>query len=170
MTHQDILSIGITAVVGLLLGIYVYIIGFAPTYRLPEVGTSAGYAGLVIVADAYGACATTGECFSFQLRGDGTYRAFFSGKVADAYEGKLSGALYRRLSLLTSATLTPYTESLPAPECHYGADGTNYRMLVTVEGANHPMDTCTTTIDYESAVWLLLSEVSQEVVTQLVTK
>ncbi len=164
MTHQDIVSIGVTFILGLLLGIYLYVVGFSPTYRLPEVGTNAQYANFVIVFDAYGECSQSRSCLSVQVRGDGTYRALLSGNTASAKEGTIKRSYYQRIvNGFTAESLLADSAPLPVQECRYGEAATNYRVLVTFDSQNYLLDTCATTIDYGGEVWLVLQELVRDI-------
>ena len=50
MVHQDKISILITFAVGLAAGMYLYLTGFATTFKLPEVTTENVYTEFVVTA------------------------------------------------------------------------------------------------------------------------
>lgn len=168
MTHQDKISIMITFVVGFIIGGYVYLAGFLPTYHLPEAVTPDAYERFVIVGDSYGACALKNECLSFQML-DRDYRAIFgTGDAAQVVNGSISGALSRKLSrLLTAEALAAESAPLPVPECHYQETGTDFRMTITLEGKNYTLDTCVTAISYDGPVWAALTEVWADVASEI---
>ncbi len=168
MTHQDKLSIMITFVVGFVIGGYVYLAGFLPTYHLPEAVTPDAYESFVIVGDSYGSCALDNKCLSFQLL-DRDYRAILgSGDDAQVVNGSISGALARKLlRTLTPDVLAAQTTPLSVPVCLYEETGTGFRMTITLEGKNYVLDTCVSAIDYEGAAWLALTEVWEDVVSEL---
>lgn len=168
MTHQDKISIMITFVVGFVIGGYVYLAGFLPTYHLPEAVTPDAYESFVIVGDSYGACAQTNTCLSFQLL-DRDYRAILgSGDEAETVNGSISGALARKLQrVLTPEVLAANATPLPIPQCHYTETGTDFRMTITLEGKNYTLDTCVSAIEYTGTAWLALTEVWVDVVAEL---
>jgi hypothetical protein len=165
MTFQDRISIFITFIAGLLLGSYIYVVGFVPTYGLPEAATSEEYADLVIVSDSYGECALTKTCLSFQLLQDGSYRAIVNG---EPFEGVVGRQLKNRLiATVTADSLTQDALPLAFLECRYGAEGTNYSFLITVGGKNYALDTCKTRINYEGAAWSALTDLWGEVAADM---
>jgi hypothetical protein len=159
MTFQDRISVIVTFVVGLALGFYVYAAGFAPTYSLPEAVLQEEYGDLVIVADAYGACAEDNSCLSFQLLQDGTYRALLGPGGGRSFEGSISRSLRSTLqTTLASSTLATLALPLAIPTCQYGEAATNFSFLITRDGRNYTLDTCLSAIDYEGPSWQALRE------------
>jgi hypothetical protein len=163
MTHQDRISIIITFIIGMAVGSYLYFAGFLPTYHLPDMVADQGtYDSFVLIADAYGQCAVTNNCLSFQLLADRSYQAV----IGDlSVSGDVSrSALRQLLSQVTRAELTRQSTSLPVPNCHYGGDeATNFRFVFTFEGVNYRLDTCESAIDYSGPLWQALRAVSREV-------
>ena len=168
MTHQDKLSIMITFVVGFVIGGYVYLAGFLPTYHLPEAVTPDAYESFVIVGDSYGACADDNTCLSFQLL-DRDYRAILgSGNESQVVNGSISGALARKLlRTLTPEQLALNATPLAIPECHYAESGTDFRLTITLEGRNYTLDTCVSAIQYDGPVWIALTEVWADVASEM---
>jgi hypothetical protein len=160
MTHQDKISIIITFVCGFFVGAYLYISGFAPTYMLPDAVSEDTYGGLVIVADSYGECAESEGCLSFQLLNDREFSAKI-GRLSNAYsyDGEISKKLYYALlTELSTSSLSQVAQSPDSLVCRYGEVGTNFRFLITLSGENYTVDTCRSLLDYESPLWLTLSE------------
>ena len=152
MTGQDKISILITFIIGGFVGAYVYVAGFAPTYRLPEAVTQDRYTDLVIVADSYGACAETQNCLSFQLLQDGSYRALY-GTPAISYEGTIPRSQRRQLGEVVATTTLAAVMSDGLEECYFGDDDANLRFIITVAGENYLIDSCTSDLDYEGVLW-----------------
>lgn len=152
MTGQDKISILVTFVIGGFVGAYVYVAGFAPTYRLPEAVTQDRYTDLVIVADSYGACAETESCLSFQLLQDGSYRALY-GVPATSYEGTIPRAQRRQLGEIVATSTLAEVGADNLVECYFGDDDTNLRFIITVAGENFLIDSCISDLDYEGALW-----------------
>jgi hypothetical protein len=168
MTHQDKLSIMITFVVGFVIGGYVYLAGFLPTYHLPEAVTPDAYESFVIVGDSYGACAALNSCLSFQLL-DRDYRAIFgTGDEAQVVNGSISGAQMRKLlRTLTPEALALNATPLTMPECRFAESGTDFRLTITLEGRNYTLDTCVSAIQYDGPVWIALTEVWADVASEI---
>jgi hypothetical protein len=168
MTSQDILSIIITFVFGVLVGGYLYLTGFATTFKLPEAGQEAVYAGLVITADSYGACEQENTCLSYQILEDGSYRAVFDTTGAKlVVEDAITSLLRRDLErTLTETELLVQVKEKTVPGCSYGDQGTNYRFNIALNGSDYLLDTCASAIDYEGIVWNTLLRTWTEIASK----
>jgi hypothetical protein len=168
MTNQDKLSVLITFIFGLVVGGYLYLTGFATTFKLPEAGQEATYAGLIITADSYGACERENACLSYQILEDGSYRAVFDTTgVKLVVEDSVTRLLKRDLiAALVEAELKIQTKEKTTPGCHYGADSTNYRFNITLNGRDYLLDTCSSAIDYDGIVWNTLLRTWTEVASK----
>ncbi len=166
MTHQDKISIIITFVVGGLVGGYMYLVGFAPTYHLPEASTQDEYADLVITADSYGACELDDTCMSFQFLQDGSYRAIVAGV---SYDGSISRSLRIKLqnAMLEETLLVESAPVEDSADCHYGNEETNFKFVVTIAGNNYQLDSCRSAIKYEGIIWTTLTELWSSIVADL---
>jgi len=162
MVHQDKISILITFLVGFMAGMYLYLTGFATTFKLPEVTTENVYKEFVITAEAYGACRADNNCLTFQVLENGTYRALFDdprGGETIVKEGRIPRSVRKELmSALSTEQLLSDTRTWAVPDCRYGADGTNYKFRVTRDEVNYEMDTCLSVINYEGPGWLSLAK------------
>lgn len=159
MSHQDKISILITFVVGVLVGGYLYLTGFATTFKLPEVTTDKAYTEFVIIGESYGACKQTGECFSFQLLENGKYRALFGYGSNDTvtHEASIPFSLKRALKRnLTQELLTFDSTLMSTRVCQFGNDGTNYRFRISRDEVSYVLDTCLTDINYDELPWQTL--------------
>lgn len=166
MTGQDKISILITFTVGVLLGAYVYVAGFMPTYGLPDAVLQDEYSDLVIIADAYGSCAAEASCLSFQLLQDGSYRALVgTDKETQTYTGSIPRRLRLELAEVLSTSTLSTSISQSRQECYFGDEATNLRFIVTVHGSNYQIDSCTSDIDYSGAVWSSLYELFATIAT-----
>lgn len=159
MSHQDKISILITFIVGLLAGGYLYLTGFATTFKLPEVTTDDVYSEFVIIGESYGACKQDGNCLSFQLLESGKYRALY-GDGSDGvitHEASIPYSLRRTLkSNLTPTLLTLDSRLAPTVVCQFGNEGTNYRFRISRDEVSYVLDTCLTDIDYNGLPWQTL--------------
>lgn len=159
MTRQDILSILITLTVGLLAGAYLYVAGFATTFKLPELNTKEAYSKLVIVGKNYGSCEENLSCLSFQVLEDGTYRAIFDNPAGEQIikEGTISNSLQSELNkVLTTTTLVGESMMMSDPKCHFSYDTGNYRFKVTRDDSDYSLDTCINDINYTGKTWIVL--------------
>ncbi len=167
MTHQDKISVLITFVIGVLIGGYLYLTGFATTFLIPSVDEVDVYEQLVITGDSYGECALDNGCLSFQVLGDRSYRAVFDSTGEQrVVSGTISRALWRDIT----ATLDPVVmdrQAMPLPEreCSYGAEETNFRFSVSLSGVTYRFDTCTTALEYQSEFWTALKQLWTEIAT-----
>jgi hypothetical protein len=167
MTHQDKISLLITFVTGLVVGSYLYLTGFAPTYGLPEADKISAYDGFVIVGDSFGACEATRSCISFQLFQNGTYRVIYErsgGRVEKS--SSIPRALQRELaSALSQTALEAQSKPLLLPSCAFGEDATNFRFKVSYGATTYTLDTCATSIAYTEPLWTVLAKAWGSVVT-----
>lgn len=161
MNHRDKISILSTFTIGMIVGVYIYLTGFATTFKLPEVVTQNAYTELVVTADSYGKCEEEGTCFAFQLIGDGTYRAIFdpAGERV-VVEDKIKKSLRRELAVvLTLADLTRQAAYAQNEECIGMVVDNQYRFSINLGTSTYLLDTCTTAVEKNSQVWLTLSKV-----------
>ena len=78
MKRQDVLTILITFVMGVVFGFYVYLVGFAPTSDRVSTVIQDDAGSLVITGEAYGGCLRSGNCPTFNIAADGSYRYFYT--------------------------------------------------------------------------------------------
>ncbi len=165
MTFQDKVTIAVTVIFGFLVGGYVYLAGFAPTFGIPEVGTADVYDGLIVTADSYGACEAQNNCLAFQILGNGKYRAIYdvTGERV-VVEGAINKPLRTKMNLVfsQSKSLAAQSKVLPVTDCKYEETGTNYRFSVEIATTSYKFDTCRTAIDYDGAVWEIFRELWNE--------
>lgn len=160
LSRQDRLSILITFTVGLFAGVYLYVVGFATTFVLPEVSTDDIYTEFVLTGEGYGACELDNTCLSFQLLENGSYRGLYDAADGSTVvkEGSIPRALRRELVNVFTAEAMAVESDLIALPCHFGEDGTNYRFEVTKEGTEYSFDTCRTALNYEGEIWTTLAK------------
>lgn len=165
MTHQDKISLMITFFVGVVVGGYIYLSGFATTFKLPEVGTQEQYTNMVVTGESFGACEADSTCLSFQILQDGSYQAIVGTDVAVRdYKGTISHRNRKTLNTtLTPANLEVMTKLKSDTVCDYVEEATNFEFTVTREGKNYSFDTCRFDIDYKSEAWKGLTEVWGEI-------
>ena len=169
MTFQDKISILVTFIAGFLIGGYLFLAGYLPTFGISEVGNQDVYEGLVITGDNYGVCAVIGNCLVFQVLGNGKYRAIYdvTGKK-QVQEGVLRKPVRTKLARVLGASKTLASEAAPLtdPVCRYTEAGTNnYRFTIATASSTYALDTCKTAINYDGANWDVLKEVWNELAT-----
>ncbi len=167
LSKQDKLSILITFTVGLFAGVYLYVAGFATTFKLPEVSTGDIYTEFVLIGEGYGACELDNTCLSFQLLENGSYRALYDAADGSTVvkEGAIPRALRRELINALTANALAIESDLIARPCRFGDDGTNYRFEITKKGTEYSLDTCRTALDYEGGIWKALAKLWNHLAT-----
>lgn len=167
MTHQDKISILVTFVVGMLVGSYLYVTGFAPTYRLPEADQVSAYDGFVIIGDSFGGCEVTNSCISFQLFQNGTYRVIYKrdGKSVEKTSSIPRSLRQELVTALEPAALTRDSKPLLLLNCAFGEEATNFRFTITSNKESYLLDTCATSIAYTEPLWSALANAWGSVVT-----
>lgn len=157
---KDVMHILITAAFGLFAGAYVYVVGFATTFELPEANESDIYKEFVLTGETFGACAETSSCFSFQVLENGAYRALFDDPrtgTSKVVEGRLPYSVKRALLQdLSTPVLTRFSLEKAVPDCDFPE--TNFRFRVTKEEVAYLFDTCENAIDYKGKAWDTLGD------------
>jgi hypothetical protein len=133
MFHAQKVGILITFFMGVVSGAYLYLTGFATTFKLPEVTTDNIYKEFVITVESYGKCTDSKTCLSFQVLENGSFRAIFDSPILskrEVKEGRIPLAIRRSIKEnLTPTNLQLNTVPLGTPECRY--EGDNYRFRVS---------------------------------------
>lgn len=161
MTNQDRISVLITMIFGFFVGGYLYLTGFAPTYKLPEVENVDVYKNFVLTGDSYGECALNNACLSFQVLNDGSYRAIYDSTGSKvAAEGDITRAMHRQIpNAFTEVLLESQAQTNIDGSCYYGEDKTNFRFTVNYNDEVYYLDTCGSDIDYDGPTWTYLKGV-----------
>lgn len=149
MKRQDIISIIVTFLVGVVVGSYLYLYGFAPQYNT-LIDSASNTGQLVIAGEAYGGCARGGICATFQVTNDGTFKAFpTQAREAErvVQTGKISTSLYQQFrASLTSGTLTRLAAPVTPKDCASHTDGIDYQLRIFFGDEQFTLDTCTTAL------------------------
>lgn len=160
-TRDLILMIG-TFCIGIFTGGYVYLVGFVPTYvdTTPDGFDESN--SFMVVGEVYGACS---ECPVFRITDDRNFRFFANTKSAAASES-ITGAYPRADYLTLTAVAQPerlQIASAPIPNTCQSNDTrpkfVGYRFTVTVEGVDYELDSCTTSLESDSELFITLKEV-----------
>jgi hypothetical protein len=162
MKRQDILNILFTFVVGVVVGVYVFFAGFAPTTQKIETVVKDIGQSLVITGEAYGGCDRANTCPSFNIANNGTYRyAYFLRNVEQQVlrEGSVPLALQQKLKrYATRDALQALSDPLDPIMCESYTDGIDVRYTVELENEQYVLDSCGTTVDPDTMLWQTLSE------------
>lgn len=160
LAKQEIVSILVTFAVGFMAGGYLYLTQFSKLVSPDDVATIEEVQVFSIVSEAYGGCRQ--NCPSFQVKNDGTYRySYVPALGADRtfLEGTLPRNLQRELgSAITSRALAPQTNLTNPDNCLSFTDGNDIRYTVTLEGRDYELDSCGTSVDFNSTAWITLAK------------
>lgn len=170
MKGNDILTIFITFIFGLLGGFYFFLTGYAPYVEdvKEKIFTSdtSTTESLIIVGKEYGGCERSNKCASFQLQHDGTY-SYLGGSVtvgAIPIQGNLTRNIMADLRQNTLvSTLRQASKNTFNENCASYVDGVDYNYEIVRNGEVFVVDTCKTKLsqypDLETALTQLWSYV-----------
>jgi hypothetical protein len=158
MKKQDILSILITFVAGFIAGIYLYVMGFTGIVNKIETSTLDRYEEFTVQGELYGGCRS--RCDSFQILADGSYRYISYTNDTEASTLKQGNLPFRLRRELQDAVSVPQLIAQSRPDnkadCPSFTDGLDVRYEVTFRGTDYTLDSCTTQVTGESALWQAL--------------
>lgn len=161
MKKQDKLSILITFVMGIIAGVYLYIVGFTPLFYDDGVSDEKELAAFTIVGEAYGGCRNT--CPTFRVTNDGSYRYFFTPGVGQSQvlrDGRLPFAIQRELrQALTEDGLSAQSTKTQPATCSSYTDGIDVRYTVTLDGRSYLLDSCGTAVIPNEYPWAALAKI-----------
>jgi hypothetical protein len=161
MKKPDLLSILLTFFLGAAGGVYLYLVGYAPTVATLEVSSREKVEALTIESDVYGGCRDT--CPSFQVLGDGSYRYLYSimyDKPPVIQSGSIPYAMRRDLQRnLTPQALATQSQTITPTVCRSFSDGIDVRYTITLKGEAYLLDTCGTQVDTDSPLWLSIRKI-----------
>lgn len=158
MNRQDKLTIMVTFGTGLLVGAYLFLVGFMPqiqtvskTLGLDEASVSAK---LTIEGERYGGCQANLACDSFQVRGDGVY-SYLAREVAGGGQpltGTLPSDLMQDLKrAISEKVLATASTKVEASNCNSDIDLSDYEYEVTFKDQIYQLDTCGTNFSHENS-------------------
>ncbi|MEZ4104372.1 MAG: hypothetical protein R3B60_03740 [Candidatus Paceibacterota bacterium] len=159
ITRQDKLSILITFIMGFVAGFYFFLTGFHFEFSL--IPDSKIYDDYTIEAEAYGSCSVKG-CMSFQLIvSTGSYRLLTTKtEVGDIIkEGVIDRSLRNELQRMVNLNeLEKQTSRRLVQKCDSKEGGVDYNFKITIDSEEYILDTCRTTVDYNSRTWTSLEK------------
>lgn len=148
ISRQDLLSIMITFSVGVVAGMYIYVVGFVPRVEQFQDYIEPPEQALAIVGEQYGGF-RGGEAPSFQITADNTYRFIAPapfGVVVEPVQGELDVAWRRPLRPYLNADTLTAAAAPRSGDCASFVDGIDYRYRITLDGLVYELDTCTTAL------------------------
>jgi len=161
MKKQDLLNILFTFVVGLVVGVYMFFAGFAPTTAIIEDTVQEIGQTLIVTGEAYGGCDRVGTCPSFNIADNGSYRYSYTPRGATAQvlrEGSLPLAIQQDLKrYATENALTKFSQSVDPIMCESFVDGIDVRYIIELEGDVYTLDSCGTNVDADTKLWETLA-------------
>lgn len=163
MKRQDILSICITFGMGIFFGFYVYLAGFAPVTERVSSAIEAVSGDLTITAEAYGGCERVGNCPTYNIASDGSYRHFYTPLGSDepvVRAGVLPLALQQQLDRhVVRPALEAQSRAVEPVFCESFVDGIDVLYTVTLDDIDFTLDSCGTDVVAESTLWQALSNI-----------
>jgi hypothetical protein len=157
MKRQDILNILFTFVIGVVVGVYVFFAGFAPTADRIETAVEDIGQSLVVTGEAYGGCDRAGACPSFNIANNGDYRYVFTPRGANEavlLEGTLPLDIQRQMKRsLQPDVLRQFSVSIDPIMCDSYVDGIDVRYIIELNDEMYEVDSCGTAVDGDSVAW-----------------
>lgn len=135
-----------TFFIGVLSGVYVYFIS-QPSEPLFDFGgnNEAITRGFEIIATAYGGCQMLGDCPSYRIGDDASYRYLISSRTGsdELYEGMLSSSDFTALKrALSGINFEAVEQSTFSGSCPAAYDGPAYIFEIIIGGERYIIDTC----------------------------
>lgn len=163
MEKEDLVSILITVVVGLIAGAYLYIAHFTKLYGQDEVETQQEQAEFSMLAEAYGSCGT--NCPAFQIKNDGSYRYRYFTEIDQPpiiKEGTLPLSEQRTLRRsLDESELAAQAQLIAVGTCNSATGGVDIKYSVVYQAQSYRIDSCGTAVDSGGDLWLAFGSVWQ---------
>lgn len=160
MKKEDLISVLITAVVGLLAGSYLYLTSFAEIINRVFMSDADDVTELTITGDMYGACSNV--CPSFQVKRGGLYHFIYP--ATDNFEKiKKEGDLpfFLRIKLrnnLITEELEKQSREWEVSICDSETEKNEVIYRITLDGKFYILDSCKTKVDKDSKLWDTLQE------------
>ncbi len=163
MEKDDLVSIIITIVIGLVGGAYLYVAHFTKLYGQDDVDTQEEQAQFSLVGEAYGSCSA--NCPAFQVKNDGSYRYRYYTEVNQpptVREGRLPLSEQRTLRrALDEVLLSKQSELISIGTCNSATGGIDIKYSVVYKTQQYNLDSCSTAVDSEGEIWLAFSAIWQ---------
>jgi hypothetical protein len=163
MERSDWMLLGMTFLTGVFIGVALYVLSFKPTYTPETLNESESVAqSFSIIGEQYGGFQEAGyRAPSFRLLADGSYTYAPGGTDASIpVTGVLPNSLFVEIEAVSNvAELQENSLSIEPDSCRSFSDGIEYRYQVVRDGEVFVLDSCTTTLGYDSELALVLEDV-----------
>ncbi len=163
MKRDDWMLFALTFLTGAAIGMYVYIAAFKPIYA-PEGldNTEANAEEWNVVGKRRGGTGENSDIQpSFRVLSDGSYTYLPGGSgdnSLEPVEGSISRSIVRDLQV-SESQLNTHTKRVTGLECASDSGGYDYRYRFTINGETYLMDSCQTTLGYDSDLAKALEDV-----------
>lgn len=162
MKKSDLVNILFTFIVGLVAGVYLFFMGFAPTTAVIEDTVEEIGVSLTITGEAYGGCDMVGTCPSFNIADNGQYRYAYTPRGATAQvlrEGTLPLAMQNDLERYAiTPALERFSEPIEPIMCESYRDGIDVRYSIVLEDEVYVLDSCGTNVNADTMLWQTLAQ------------
>lgn len=165
MKLDDWMLFTLTFLTGVVIGAYVYITTFKPTYAPEGLSDSEDEAaGFSVVGKTYGGLEPSGYIRpSFRVLGNGSYLYTVGGEGENALEpqkGEIPRDLKRALlSIVTKNALEKGSEPVTKNNCRSLQGGVDYEYRIVKDGIAYTLDTCHTALAYDDELTLVLEDI-----------
>lgn len=165
MVKQDLISVGITFVMGMLVGGYLYFTEFVSGADVLDGSDSSTF---VLTSEAYGGCDPS--CPSFRLNNDGTYIYRYTPAEEQSQvkrDGVLPLTIQKDLKkALDIREIKAQSKDVVNEVCTSDSEGVDVFYDMTYKDEDYTLDSCGTAVDGESDLWLALYEIWNYLQTQ----
>lgn len=167
MKRDDWILLTLTFLTGVAIGMYIYIAVFKPMYA-PETlsGTESEASEWSVVSRKRDGVSVAGYSEpTFRLLGDGSYTYLPSSTdetLMEPKEGKLSRSILRELRTYDD-TLMDYSFTVSRQDCSSERGGYDYEYRFTKNTLSYNLDTCYTSLGYDTPLSKLLEDVWDEI-------
>lgn len=162
MNAEHIISIAITFLFGLAVGMILYLSSGLSFDFLSSIVKNQADKQLVIVGEQYGECEP--DCQQFRLEADGTYRFLYTpdmqiGRVVR--DGTLPTDLAKKIKqAITSREIQSQSKPISVTGgCKTSINGVNVRYQIKLGGEEYLIDSCLTAVVPDSQLWLGLDSI-----------
>lgn len=161
MKKEDLISIAVTAAVGLLAGSYLYLTSFAGILNKVFSFDAESVSEFTVMGDLYGGCSNA--CPSFQVTKGGSYNFVYP--QTDNYErikkdGNLSIRLLTKLRKnATEQELVKQSAKFDVSICDSDQKTNEAVYRITVNGELYILDSCKTKVNKNSDLWKALRDI-----------
>jgi hypothetical protein len=161
MKREDMISIMLTFIMGVIAGSFLYLTQFASIETKLSTPSQETALELNVVAEAYAGCDP--NCPSFQISQDGAYRYFRvleEGEDPVLQEGVMPFAIMSEIKKrLTAKSLEEQSLAKPLITCEQDSKEVQIRYVITLDNETYYLDSCSGKVDFSSHLWQSLNRV-----------